>query len=44
MDELQAIVSIGIGVNALINIVWLFVIKDLIKRIERIENLFIKNS
>ena len=41
MNEMIAIISIGIGVNTLVNVVWLFVVKDLTKRIERIENKFI---
>ena len=44
MPEMVAVISIGIGVNTLVNVIWLFVIKDLIKRIERMENLFIKSN
>lgn len=41
---LIALISIGIAVNTLLNVVWLYLIRDLSRRIERIENLFINKT
>ena len=44
MDVVVVAISIGIAVNTLLNAVWLFLFSGLSKRIERLENLFIKNN
>lgn len=44
MNEMVAFISIAIGVNTMVNVVWLYLLRDITKRIERIENLFIKND
>jgi len=46
MTEGMAIVVIGIGisVNTLLNVIYLFLINGVTKRLERIENLFIKSN
>lgn len=44
MSDMIAVISIAIGINALLNVIWLFLLRDIIKRIERIENLFINKN
>ena len=44
MNEMTALITIGISVNGLLNIVWLFILAGTNRRLERIENLFINKN
>jgi hypothetical protein len=38
MNEMYAVITIGIGVQTIVNVVWLVMLNTINKRIERIEN------
>ena len=38
MPEMFAVITIGIGVQTIVNVVWLVMLNSINKRIERIEN------